>query len=133
MGIVFKAWINRADLRAEPEARFVFGDNTFRESYGGQAAAMRDEPNAIGVATKWFPGGDGQFFADGDHAARQIVDDDIDLVVAALAEGRTVYVPTDGLGTGLSELPRRAPELHQHIIDRFRALVPAGDDFPWGP
>jgi hypothetical protein len=94
---------------------------------------MRDEPNAIGVATKWFPGGGvDQYFSDGDPAAVQIVDDDIDLVAAALAEGCTVYVPRDGLGTGLSQLPTKAPKLHQHIIDRFRALVPAGDEFPWG-
>ncbi|MDR3473388.1 MAG: hypothetical protein P4M09_17140 [Devosia sp.] len=132
-GLVFLAWIDRTDLRAQPDARFVFGDNSIRQGYGGQAAAMRDEPNAIGIATKWFPGGGlDQYFADDDPGVFKLVDDDIDLVVAALLEGRTVYVPRDGLGTGLSQLPIRAPQLHQHIIARFRALVPAGDEFPWG-
>ena len=130
--IVFQKWITRGFMRSLPEARFVFGDNTLRQGYGGQAAAMRDEPNAIGVATKWFPGGgNNQFFVDGDRAAIQIVDDDIDHVVAALLEGRDVYVPVDGLGTGLSELPNRAPKLHQHIVDRFRALVADDAEFPW--
>lgn len=131
--IVFLAWITRTYVRATPDARFVFGDNSIRDGYGGQAASMRDEPNAIGIATKWFPGGGAeQFFADDDAAALKLVDDDIDVVVAALIEGRTVYLPRDGLGTGLSELPTRAPKLHQHIVDRFRAMVPAGDAFPWG-
>ena len=131
--VIFAAWIDRADLRAEPDARFVFGDNSIRQGLGGQAASMRGEPNAIGVATKWFPGGGAdQFFSDDGPAALRLIDGDIDLVVAALAEGRTVYLPADGLGTGLSQLPTRAPKLHQHIVDRFRALVPAGDDFPWG-
>jgi hypothetical protein len=131
--LVFLAWIKRDDLRAAPDARFVFGDNSIRQGYGGQADSMRDEPNAIGVATKWLPGGSlDQYFADDDPAALKFVDGDIDLVVAALLEGRTVNVPRDGLGTGLSQLPALAPKLHQHIVDRFRALVPEGDDFPWG-
>lgn len=131
--IVFKAWIVRADLRAEPEARFVFGDNSVRQGFGGQAHSMRGEPNAIGVATKWAPGGaDSDYFTDGDLTALGIINADIDTVELALAAGRIVYVPRDGLGTGLSELPIRAPKLHQHVVDRFRALVPEADEFPWG-
>jgi hypothetical protein len=130
--IVFLDWITRRMLREAPDARFVFGDNTVREGLGGQAGAMRGEPNAIGVATKWSPGGaEHDYYASGDALARQHIDDDIDRVAAALAEGRTIYVPRDGLGTGLSRLPCVAPDLHQHIINRFRALVPAGDAFPW--
>jgi hypothetical protein len=72
---------------------------------------------------------DGDFFSDNSSLAWSVVDRDIDAVVAALVEGRTVYVPKDGLGTGLSQLPQRAPHLHQHIVDRFAEM--AGADFPW--
>lgn len=48
--------------------------------------------------------------------------------VAALAEGRTVYVPLDGLGTGLAQLPTRSPAIHKHIVERFRAMSPK---CPW--
>lgn len=131
--IIFLAWITRDMVRAEPDARFVFGDNSLRQGFGGQAASMRGEPNAIGVATKWAPGGsDSDYFTDGDLTALGIVNADVDTVELALAADRIVYVPRDGLGTGLSELPTRAPKLHQHIVDRFRALVPEGDEFPWG-
>ena len=128
--IITLAWITRDMLHAEPEARFVFGDNTDRVGLGGQAGSMRGEPNAIGVATKRHPGRmPADFFSDDSPSALRWVDADIDKVAEALAEGRTVYVPRDGLGTGLSELPTRAPKLHQHIVSRFRAL--ANDKTLW--
>lgn len=127
----FVPWITREMVRSHPDARFVFGDNVARVAFGGQAASMRGEPNAIGVATKRRPGNRTEdFFQDEAVDDLSVINADIDLVADALADGRTVYAPKDGLGTGLSELPTRAPKLHQHIIDRFRAL--AGDDFPWG-
>lgn len=123
-------WITRDMLRLDPEARFVFGDNTERVGLGGQAGAMRGEPNAIGIATKRSPGmRDHDFFEDGDGLIIAFVDGDIDQVADALEEGRTVYVPRDGLGTGLSQLPTRAPKLHQHIINRFQKM--AGGTLPW--
>lgn len=129
--LVFIKWITRDFVRTNPEARFVFGDNQLRVGMGGQAASMRGEPNAIGVATKRAPGcADGDYFADSDVDAVALIDADIDSVVAALGEGRTVYVPLDGLGTGLSQLPQRAPQLHAHIVNRFRSMCEA-DDFPW--
>lgn len=128
--LIFLSWITRDMLRAEPEARFVFGDNVLRVGLGGQAGSMRGEANAIGVATKRTPGmSDADFFSDENAADLSVIDADIDKVAAALTEGRTIYVPRDGLGTGLSDLPTRAPNLHQHIINRFRAL--AGDNFQW--
>lgn len=130
MPLKFVKWITRDMVQAEPDARFVFGDNAARVGLGGQAKAMRGEPNAIGVATKRHCfGGSDQFFSDDQVDALAIVDKDIDLVVTALSQGRTVYVPLDGLGTGLSELPSRAPALHKHIVGRFREM--ASDDFPW--
>jgi hypothetical protein len=128
--VVYRKWITRDMLRRDPDARFVFGDNVDRAGMGGQAGEMRHERNAIGVATKWHPGcADEDYFADDDDRARAVIDADIDKVVAALIEGRTVYVPYDGLGTGLSQLPLRAPTLHHHIVDRFAAI--SGEDFPW--
>jgi hypothetical protein len=47
--------ITRAYVRANPNKLFLFGDNLERKGFGGQAAAMRGEPNAIGVPTKKKP------------------------------------------------------------------------------
>ena len=117
-------------LRAEPEAFFVFGDNTRRVGMGGQAASMRGEPNAIGVATKFSPGmADADFYTSGDMRALDAVLDDLSEISVALVEGHTVYVPRDGLGTGLSELPQRAPSIANLITAFFRACP--GEPCPW--
>lgn len=127
--IVFVDWITRNMVQSQPEARFVFGDNLERFGLGGQAASMRGEPNTIGVATKRRPGASAaDYFKDGERDALAAIDADIDRIVVALSENRTVFVPMDGLGTGLSELPTRAPDLHRHIVARFREIA---SDCPW--
>jgi hypothetical protein len=37
--------------------------------------------------------------------------------------GKTVVVPTDGLGTGLAELPTRAPKIFAFIENRIAMLA----------
>lgn len=131
--VYFIKFITRDMVQSQPNSRFVFGDNLRRIGYGGQAGAMRGEPNAIGVATKRAPGmAEGDFFSDDFPPDWHAVNDDIDIVIDAFRSGRDIYLPADGLGTGLSQLPTRAPALHQHIINRFRALVEDGADYPWG-
>jgi hypothetical protein len=130
--VIYLDWITRSRVQSEPEAVFVFGDNAERVGMGGQAGAMRGEPNAIGVATKWSPSASPEaFFSDDDPLCVAVVDEDIGRVEDALRGGRTVYLPRDGLGTGLSELPVRAPSLLQHINARFRAMP--GEPCPWRP
>jgi len=68
--VIYLPWIERSMLQADPEARFVFGDNAERWGLGGQAKEMRGEPNAIGVATLWSPG---QFYPAGEVAAVCVV------------------------------------------------------------
>lgn len=126
MSVRYIQWITRDMLRAEPKARFVFGDNMVRIGLGGQAAAMRGEPNAIGVATLYAPG---DYYRADDPAALAAVATDLAKVAAALAEGRTVFVPLDGLGTGLAHLPENAPALHRLIVAFFRAAP--GEPCPW--
>lgn len=126
MPVRYVAWYTRDMLRAEPDARFVFGDNCRRIGHGGQAAACRDEPNAIGVATLHAPG---DYYRAGDPTALQTVIADLANVAAALVAGRTVYAPVDGLGTGLARLPEHAPDLHRLIVAFFHAAP--GDPCPW--
>jgi hypothetical protein len=126
MPVKYLDWFTRDGLRAEPDARFVFGDNCRRVGYGGQAAVCRDEPNAIGVATLYAPG---RFYRADDPAALAHVAHDLFTVAAALADSRTVYVPRDGLGTGLARLPEHAPNLHRLIVAFFRAAP--GEPCPW--
>lgn len=121
--LVFVKRITRDMVRAEPEARFVFGDNVRRCGNAGQAKAMRGEPNAIGVATKFLPTmAEISFFKDNAECKRHALRG-LDEVSTALQRGRTVYFPADGIGTGLSELPTRAPKLHAYITDYVSDLA----------
>lgn len=129
MPIRFERHITREMLRAEPEALFVFGDNLARAGYGGQAAAMRGEPNAIGIPTKQRPARDpGAYFTDDDlpaflAAARPA----FEALAQHLARDRVVVLPADGIGTGLADLQRRAPRIWaslQRALARLEAIEP---------
>jgi len=57
--------ISREFVRANRDRIFLFGDNLFGQGFGGQAAAMRGEPNCVGIPTKKFPSSrHGAFFTD---------------------------------------------------------------------
>lgn len=111
MPLLYQKFIHREHLRANPQVLFVFGDNVQRTGLRGQAAAMRGEPNAVGVATKWAPQMS-QFAMFLDHQLEEIeriVGTDLIPVVDALNLGRIVVWPMDGIGSGLSQLPTNAP------------------------
>lgn len=127
--VKYLKWITRDMLQAEPDASFVFGDNWKRVGMGGQAASMRGEPNAIGIATKRAPGiAESDFFSGTIGEIDQLLKDLQD-VTDVLSHGQTVYVPSNGLGTGLSELPQRAPQIANIITSFFRACP--GEPCPW--
>lgn len=107
----------RDDLKMNPEQLFVFGDNCEREGLGGQAGAARGEPNAIGICTKKSPSyEEHDFFSDEDYTKNVlIIMNDFDTVFTALRAGRIVVWPLDGIGTGLADLPRRAPHTLRFI------------------
>ncbi len=118
MGIRYQKRITRDDLKANPDTLYVFGDNAQRVGMGGQAGEMRGERNAVGVRTKKAPtSGDGGFFTD-DEFDRNVVmiDNDLARVRAHLADGGDVVYPADGIGTGLSELPKRAPRTYSYLV-----------------
>ena len=116
--------ITRADVRDRRGALFVFGDNMQRKGYGGQARAMRGEPNAIGVPTKWAPDRRAKsYFSDADFdRVRDAIDDAFREIRRLQNQGLDVVLPADGLGTGLAELPRRAPRIHAYIEKHIASL-----------
>jgi hypothetical protein len=87
---------------------------------------MRGEPNAVGIPTKWKPErAASSYFCDDDWQngdVRHAIFGAFNRIEAALAEGRDVVIPRDGIGTGLAELPQRAPKIHAYIEGRIRAL-----------
>ena len=125
MPLILQRRIYRADLQANPKVLYIFGDNEQRFGFGGQAAEMRGEPNAIGVATLKAPG---VFWSEAD-VTRQcpIIDEDTVAVFSALSAGRVVVFPMDGIGTGLADLKHKSPTTFTYLesaIHRMRVFAP---------
>lgn len=122
--IIFQHRIYRIDLRANPDVLYVFGDNVDRVGLGGQAGEMRGEPNAVGVATKWSPFmNESAFFNDVDYdGIAKIIDADFEPLFKAALNRKTIILPADGLGTGLSEMPTRCPKLYQLVRNNIGIL-----------
>ncbi len=116
--IEYRDHITRDMLRAGLEELFVFGDNLQRRGLDGQAKEMRGEPNAVGIPTKRRPlMSDDAFLSDEDCYTWSIacgVD-----VIRLLTFNGTIIWPKAGSGTGLAELPNRAPRIWQ-AIERLR-------------
>jgi hypothetical protein len=115
--IVYQHRIFRADLRANPNVLYVFGDNLERVGMAGQAGEMRGEPNAVGVATKKSPAsGPGAFFSDDEYQDNiEIIYRDYAPLDARRRIGGVIIVPTAGIGTGLSQMPSRCPITFEFI------------------
>lgn len=118
MPLIRLKYVTREHVRDNfPHTLYLFGDNMQRSGFGGQAKEMRGEPNAIGVPTKWSPHmGDKAFFTDADYdKVLPYIEFPFMVARAWLNSYNDVVVPTDGLGTGLSELPTRAPKIYKRI------------------
>jgi hypothetical protein len=121
MPLIVQEWIERKDLRANPERLYLFGDNESRRGHGGQAAACRGEPNAVGVATKHFASrASNAYWSDAEFdRAKAIIDADLAPAFDHLRRGGEVVYPAAGLRTGLSEIAGAGAE---------RVRLPAGTD-----
>lgn len=138
--IVFQKMVTRQDLRSNPLVYYVFGDNARRVGHGGQAAEMRGEPNALGVATKWAPSNSpGAYFSEErDDEQTALLTADLAVVARRIGEGHLVIWPADGIGTGLADLVHRWPRgirlieafLLEHRVSRhpFPGVAMVPDD-----
>lgn len=113
MPILFLNRYDRSMIRKDQTRFYVFGDNAERKGFGGQAAEARNEPNAIGIPTKWKPSNSvDSFFTDDD-----VVDwmrlslPNWTEVKSRLDGGAVVVWPADGIGTGLAGLSKHAPTI----------------------
>lgn len=124
MPLILQHRIYRADLRANPDNLYVFGDNEARVGLGGQAREMRGEPNAVGIATLRAPG---IYWSEDRHEHQcQVIDRDVAPLYAALRQGRTVVFPLDSVGTGLADLERQAPSTFAYLQSHVENLKKVG-------
>ncbi|KKK75852.1 hypothetical protein LCGC14_2869550, partial [marine sediment metagenome] len=102
---------------------FVFGDNFARFGKAGQAAEMRDEPNAVGIPTKAYPGNDEKHFLSDSRYDEWLEGVAVDVLKLLLYKGTVVW-PMNGIGTGRAELRERAPRIYK-AIKRIEHLLEA--------
>ena len=120
MSVEYRKVITRQDLKNEPYKIFLFGDNLCRIGMGGQAGAMRGEPNAVGIPTKKHPSHrEFAYFNDDEY---EINIKHIDEAFLDIGGNKNIVIPEDGLGTGLAQLPTRAPKTYQYILFKIAAL-----------
>lgn len=129
MGVVlFAGWLSPALCQQHPDKTFVFGDNAKRFGMGGQAV-IRNEPNALGVATKRKPAmTEASFFKEDVEGDMDDVLTDLKKVWDQLKDNRTVVIPvtTDGkvsLGLERAQLPERAPSIYKAIETHVEEMV----------
>lgn len=118
--------ITREYIRANPDKIFLFGDNLERRGYGGQAAAMRGESNAIGIPTKNSPSNkDDAYFSDEEFDQNKTAIDAAfaEVTRATANSSRVIVIPADGLGTGRAQLGRRAPRTFAYLQQQLAEFV----------
>jgi hypothetical protein len=97
-----------------------------RLGLGGQAREMRGEPNAIGIPTKQSPGtATHDYFINSDLQNSQIrgeINKGFKQLRQQLLDNKDIVIPKSGIGTGLSQLEQRAPEILRYIELHIRYL-----------
>ncbi|MFT4076885.1 MAG: hypothetical protein QM647_15270 [Asticcacaulis sp.] len=122
--IIHQYRIYRCDLRANPAFTYVFGCNEARYGLGGQAAEMRGEKNAHGIATLRAPG---VFWSDSDRARQcQVLAADFEPLFNIAERGGVIVLPIDGVGTGLARLEERAPQTFAYLQKLWKHLIDKG-------
>lgn len=124
MLVVKQKFIFREDLKNNPDVLYIFGDNTERVGYGGQAKEMRGEPNAFGIVTKNLPdyGYRECYLDETEELHWDIVRQDFRNLKLELSKYKAVVIPSDGIGTGLAELKHYAPLIFKYICDNLNEL-----------
>jgi len=118
--IEIREHITRDDVRAEKDKIFLFGDNLTGRGFGGQAAEMRGEENAVGIPTKKAPSNNpNSFFTDKEFAANKKA---IDEAFGKIPSDKTVVIPKAGLGTGLAQLEEKAPLTFGYLNEKLAEI-----------
>jgi hypothetical protein len=118
--IYYEYRITREMVRNNKNRIFIFGDNLLEKGYGGQAAEVRGEPNAIGIPTKKKPEmTEDSFFTDDEFEANKKA---IDEAMNKIPKNATVVMSMAGLGTGRAQLKEKAPITFGYLEGKLRVL-----------
>ena len=116
---IWKGYWSVQDTLNNPNYLFIFGDNDIQKGKKGQAL-IRDMSNAMGIPTKKYPSlKQYAYYTDTELEQNKFkIDLAIDQILAKLQseEGYLgIYLPEDGLGTGLAKLSEKAPKTFEYL------------------
>ncbi len=118
-------WITRSFVWEHRDRIFLYGDNLARRGFGGQAAAMRGEPNVVGIPTKKLPSNsENAFFTDAEFEQNKAAIDQAfeRLASMSLTTDQVIVIPLKGIGTGRAQLESRAPLTFAYLRKHLRDL-----------
>lgn len=119
-GIEFKEFITRAKVKANRNKLYVFGDNLLKTGYGGQAKEMRGEWNTIGIPTKKSPS---EYLTNNDYEqVVPLIKAKFSIIEGHLQCNHIIVIPSAGIGTGLADLPNKAPRIWKVIKENLEKL-----------
>ncbi len=112
MPVIYQKMIYRDDCKRNPSVLYLMGDNDMRSGFGNQAAEMRGEPNVVGIRTKRAPGRDSaDFWSDKTLDANCTkIEEDLSRVIKHLRRDGVVVCPSNGIGTGMSQMQKHCPK-----------------------
>lgn len=95
---------------------FVYGDNDKKIGCKGQSI-IRNMTNSIGIPTKKSPTLKLESFYTDDEYEDNVrkINEAIGKVMIRSKEYEKIVFPRDGLGTGLAQLPKRAPKTYEYL------------------
>lgn len=115
-----QTWITRADLKANRDWIYVYGDNVKREGRRGLAREMRGEPNAHAISVSWGPF-DPFLLETLQDAKREI---ERDLAALAEREAACIIWPMAGIVPEFLTMP---DELYHFLRRESRRLLQVTD------
>jgi hypothetical protein len=122
--ISFDGFWTSEDCKNNRTAMFIFGDNDRHFGKKGQAV-IRDEPNAYGIPTKKYPSLDPSSYYTDDEYEENIrkIDTAFNKIIKDLDKYDMVYLPSNGVGTGLADLQNKAPKTLEYINNMIATLT----------
>jgi len=112
------------DCLQNTKSLFIYGDNDIRSGCGGQAI-IRNCPNSIGIPTKKFPNNYLTSFYSDDQLEenKEKINFAISVIIDKAKNYEEIVLPKDGFGTGLSQLPQKAPMTYLYLNEVVKNMI----------
>ena len=119
----FKGFWDRSDVETNPDWLFIYGDNNIGQGLGGQAI-IRGLSNTLGIPTKKYPNNAYKsFYTDLEYSDNiERIQKAISKIIQVEYKYKFIVLPENGLGTGLAQLPTKAPKTYSYLVNAIEKM-----------